>query len=54
MNFTVIWLPIAELALTELWLAGRNRLAIQEAADRIDLQLANDPMAVGESRSENF
>ena len=53
MKFQVVWLPDSEAEFTRLWLGGRDREALQEAATRIDEQLASDPWNAGESRSGN-
>jgi plasmid stabilization system protein ParE len=53
MNYTVEWLPEAEAQLTTAWLASADRNAVTAAARRVDLDLAKDPFAVGESREEN-
>jgi mRNA-degrading endonuclease RelE of RelBE toxin-antitoxin system len=51
MNYEVRWSPEAEMELTRIWLGGRDRLRIQEAANRIEIQLQRMPASVGESRS---
>lgn len=48
MRFTVTWRPSAERDAYELWLAARDRQAITEAIDRIDLLLSTSPERVGE------
>ncbi len=53
MKYTVTWRPKAETTLTQMWLGGRDRQSIQEAAERIEQQLANWPLEVGESRVGN-
>lgn len=50
MKYTVVWLASVEGSLIRLWLDSRLRLAVTEAADRIDLLLKRDPLGVGESR----
>ena len=54
MKFTVIWLPSAESRLLQIWLAARDRQAIQEANADIELVLANQPLTAGESRVGSF
>jgi plasmid stabilization system protein ParE len=49
--YRIEWLPDAEAELTEIWLAGRDRQAVTEAAEQLDQQLSADPLSVGESRS---
>ncbi|MBI1902732.1 MAG: hypothetical protein HYS13_16655 [Planctomycetia bacterium] len=51
MRYTVVWQPLAEGSLADLWTAATDRTAIAQAADRIDTVLGRDPMSVGESRS---
>ena len=53
MSYTVIWKPAAEHELTALWLASRLRHLVNSAVDRIERQLASDPMSFGESRAVN-
>lgn len=53
MSFIVIWKPSAERELTSLWLASRLRHVMRDAADKIDRELARDPMNYGESRGSN-
>ena len=50
MRFTVTWHPRAEQQLGELWLRSPNRQQFAEAADAIDVMIAENPLAVGESR----
>jgi hypothetical protein len=50
MSYTVVWMPEAESRLARMWLSSRLRNAIQEAADKIDLELRNNPSDCGESR----
>lgn len=50
MKYEVVWNPVAERRLTQLWLASRLRHAIRNAADRIDAELKRNPHACGESR----
>jgi len=44
MKFTVVWLPETEAELFELWMAAADRKEVEQAANWIDLQLANDPL----------
>jgi len=46
-RFTVVWLPIAEELLIELWLLADDPNAVQRAADQLEKTLANDPDSVG-------
>ena len=50
MNFTVIWLPDAEAALTTAWLASGRRAAITRASAELDRRLAENAANEGESR----
>lgn len=50
MKFTVLWRPVAEARLADLWLKSPNRAAIAAAADAIDALLQSDPLEQGESR----
>jgi hypothetical protein len=51
MDWTVVWLPDAEIELAELWLASIDREATTAAADQIDQLLRNSPETAGESRT---
>ena len=50
MNYTVIWRPLAEARLVELWSAASDREAVAAAADEIDARLHRAPQVEGESR----
>ncbi len=50
MNYTVLWRPLAERQLTQLWIDAVDRGAIASAADSIDALLRRDPQSRGESR----
>jgi hypothetical protein len=50
MNWSVDWLPDADDALTNLWLAAPDRNAVTAAANQIERDLARNPHGVGESR----
>ena len=54
MKFTTSWLPSAESRLLEIWLAARDRQAIQEANADIESVLATRPLTAGESRAGAF
>lgn len=43
MRFTVIWSPVAEDQLTELWLHATDRNAVTRAQHQIDQLLRIDP-----------
>lgn len=43
MNYTVIYRPTAEQALTDLWTAGPDRAEIAHAADVIDAVVGENP-----------
>jgi hypothetical protein len=51
MIYAVLWRPLAENQLADLWTAGPDRQAIAQAADEIDARLRTDPQAQGESRT---
>ena len=50
MRFTVVWRPVAEQRLADIWIAAPDRGAVTKAASRIDTWLAKDPLLVGEAR----
>jgi plasmid stabilization system protein ParE len=50
MKYTVTWKPSAEDQLAEIWMSAHDRLAVTEAADRLDAALRADPGRYGESR----
>jgi hypothetical protein len=50
MKYTVIWRPLAEGKLAELWSAASDREAVGAAADEIDVRLGQAPQTEGESR----
>ena len=47
MNYTVVWVPLAENDLTSTWLAAPDRNAVTAASHRLDQDLATDPYAIG-------
>jgi len=51
MKWTVLWKPRAEGQLARIWLEAEDRQAVRAAADRVDAELSQAPMSVGESRS---
>jgi hypothetical protein len=51
MIYTVLWRPLAEQQLAQLWNNASDRKAITSAADTIDSLLRRDPQSKGESRS---
>lgn len=53
MKFTVIWKPLAERQLAELWNEGNDRNAISSAANELDRLLQRMPDQIGESRESN-
>ncbi len=53
MRYTVVWRPIAESRLAELWIESPDRQAIADAADYLDAMLRRDPHSIGESRAAN-
>ena len=50
MKWKVVWRRACRDALATFWLDSDQRPAITSAANRIDAQLARDPLGVGESR----
>lgn len=55
MRYTVVWLPFAQDLLATLWnREKKRRQAIANAADRIDLELKNDPEKKGTLRGVAF
>ena len=53
MKFDVVWSPRAKQAFDWLWKNDPLFLMIAEAARRIDMMLADDPLGAGESRTGN-
>ena len=53
MSYRVVWRPIAEESLAEIWLTARDRQTIEAAADQINDDLSEHPLDVGESRFSN-
>ncbi len=53
MTFTVVWRPIAEHTLADLWNSAQDRQAVTDAADAMDALLRTSPLEVGESRVGN-
>jgi plasmid stabilization system protein ParE len=51
MKHIVIWTPVAEQRLAQVWLDAADRDAVREAANRIDAELEAHPVVLGESRS---
>lgn len=50
MSFAVLWWPLAERHLTELWDLAPDPEAVADAADDVNRALASDPAGLGESR----
>lgn len=50
MKWTVIYRPEAADELAAIWLDATDRAAVTTAANSIDQQLGNNPLAAGESR----
>jgi hypothetical protein len=50
MAYRVVWHPRARNDLAQLWLAGRDRYRINDAAERLDEELEREPRSLGESR----
>jgi len=51
MRYTVLWTPVAEQRLAEVWLDAENPGEVNAAARAIDAMLREDAHLVGESRS---
>lgn len=54
MNFRVLWTPVAEQQLADLWISASDRGAITAAANEVDRLLAANPLAQGESRFDQL
>lgn len=52
MKYTVVWSPEAEDDLTSLWGAAPNRAAFTRVIEAVEIRLARNPQAVGESRDD--
>ena len=50
MKFTVVWTPVAEKELAELWLATSDKAEVTRVAQQVERQLKLDPENTGESR----
>ena len=48
MKWTVIWMPVAQGELADVWMASSERMGVTHASNRIDHLLAGDPDAVGD------
>jgi plasmid stabilization system protein ParE len=53
-RYTVIWLKVAESDLAQIWIDATNRKAVEEAANAIDHELANDAQRKGRPVSEGL
>jgi hypothetical protein len=53
MTYTVLWRPVAEQRLAEIWTLASDRNAITQAAHAIDEALRTDPENVGEARADD-
>jgi mRNA-degrading endonuclease RelE of RelBE toxin-antitoxin system len=54
MRYTVIWAPIAQNQLAQMWLEALDRSAISQSSDRIDELLATDPHKHGSNLREGL
>jgi plasmid stabilization system protein ParE len=52
MKYTVHWLQRARDRLAAIWVAGPDRQAVTDAANRIDRDLQTNPQTLGESRGD--
>ena len=50
MRYEVVWRPVAEGWLADLWTAGPDRAAVAAVANEIDQLLAQRPWDLGEAR----
>lgn len=53
MNYTVLWMPVAEQRLAAIWTSATDRNAVSQAAHAIDQALQTDPGQAGESRIDD-
>ena len=53
MKFTVVWRPVAEARLAEIWEQSANRRSVSDATNQIERQLQQRGDTVGESRTAN-
>ena len=49
MRYNVVYLPVAEDQLADLWIRAADRQAVSDASDRIDLALRDNPDTKGKS-----
>lgn len=52
MTFTVVWRPIAEARLAEIWEQAMDRRTVTLAADALEQALRQRGSQIGESRTE--
>lgn len=50
MKYSVLWTAYAETNLVRLWVDSTNRNALSESVAKIDRELGNGPLSIGESR----
>jgi hypothetical protein len=43
MNYAVIWTKVALDRLTDAWIQAADRMAVQQASNRVDQALGTDP-----------
>jgi len=53
MSFTVLWMPIAEQRLAEIWTNAIDRDKVSRAAHILDRTLQSNPEDAAESRDQN-
>jgi hypothetical protein len=53
MKWTVRWIPSTENDLATLWMSAPDKATLTAAANKIDVDLAKNPLAVGEARGGN-
>ena len=54
MKYTVVWKPAAERLLMEIWMRAKDRDAVAQAADSLDVVLSTNAEQQGESRDEGI
>ena len=53
-RFTVVWMPDAEDELIKIWLSAADPASVSKASNRIDAELASNPLGTGDSVSEGI
>lgn len=50
MRYTVVWLPVAEGELADLWAESSVRQRLTDAVEELERRLGDHPLQLGESR----